>query len=74
VLTPNDVGHRVVIRRLAGVRDGRPQFRDLLGELVAADAQQLTIQTATELVSVPIAEVHRAKRVPPKPARRPPRG
>ncbi|MDX6274401.1 MAG: hypothetical protein QOJ92_1611, partial [Frankiales bacterium] len=33
-LDVHDVGHRVVVRRFAGERDGRPLFSDLLGELV----------------------------------------
>jgi N-acetylglutamate synthase len=48
-LTADLVGRRVVLRRHAGERDGRPLFTDVLGELVEAGDQ---------------AEVHRLKAVP----------
>ena len=68
---PDDVGHRVVVRRLAGSRDGRPVFRDLLGELVAYGEGELTVRTAAGPVTVPFGEVAAGKRVPPRAARRP---
>jgi ribosomal protein S18 acetylase RimI-like enzyme len=70
-LGPADVGHRVVVRRYVGVApSGRPQFSDLLGELVAADAGALTVRTerGDEHV-VAVGDVAAAKRVGPRPAR-----
>ncbi|MFI5494916.1 GNAT family N-acetyltransferase [Actinoplanes sp. NPDC051859] len=70
MLRRQDVGHRVVVRRIVGVSQNRPLFTDALGELVALTETDLTIATAKGTVRVPLTEVHRAKRVPP--ARRPP--
>jgi GNAT superfamily N-acetyltransferase len=69
VLRQQDVGHRIVVRRIVGVRYGRTLFSDALGELVELTETHLTIATARGVVQVPLTEVHRAKRVPP--ARRP---
>jgi GNAT superfamily N-acetyltransferase len=66
VLRRQDVGHRVVIRRIVGVRNGRPLFSDALGELVAVDESNLTVATKKGTIVVPLSEVHRAKRVPPQ--------
>ena len=66
MLRRQDVGHRVVIRRIVGVRNGRPLFSDALGELVSVDETNLTIATKNGTIVVPLAEVHRAKRVPPQ--------
>jgi N-acetylglutamate synthase len=70
---PADIGHRVVVRRLAGSRDGRPVFRDLLGELVAYGDGRLTVRTGDGPVTVPFTEVAAGKRVPPPPPARRPR-
>ena len=70
MLRRQDVGHRVVVRRIVGVSAERPLFSDALGELVALTETDLTLATAKGTLRVPLAEVHRAKRVPP--ARRPP--
>jgi N-acetylglutamate synthase len=70
VLRRQDVGHRVVVRRIVGVSQDRPLFRDALGELVELTETDLTLATAHGPLRVPLREVHRAKRVPP--ARRPP--
>jgi GNAT superfamily N-acetyltransferase len=64
VLTRQDVGHRVVVRRVAGTRDGRPLFSDVLGELVELTETQATVRTAAGAVRVPTNEIARAKRVP----------
>jgi GNAT superfamily N-acetyltransferase len=56
----------VVVRRIVGVREGRPQYSDALGELVAVDETNLTVATTNGTIVVPLAEVHRAKRVPPQ--------
>ncbi|SCG34079.1 GNAT family N-acetyltransferase [Micromonospora halophytica] len=69
MLRQQDVGHRIVVRRVVGVRAGRPLFSDALGELVELDETHLTLATGQGRLRVPLDEVHRAKRVPP--ARRP---
>jgi GNAT superfamily N-acetyltransferase len=65
VLRQQDVGHRIVVRRIVGIREGRPLFSDALGELVELSETHLTIATAQGPLRVPVAQVHRAKRVPP---------
>jgi N-acetylglutamate synthase len=70
VLRRQDVGHRVVVRRIVGVSQDRPLFTDALGELVELTETDLTLATAHGTLRVPLRDVHRAKRVPA--ARRPP--
>ncbi|MEU4217673.1 GNAT family N-acetyltransferase [Actinoplanes sp. NPDC026623] len=70
MLRRQDVGHRVVVRRIVGVSQNRPLFTDALGELVELTETELTLATAKGTLCIPLREVHRAKRVPP--ARRPP--
>ncbi|MEU4476064.1 GNAT family N-acetyltransferase [Micromonospora sp. NPDC023888] len=65
MLRQQDVGHRIVVRRIVGIREGRPLFSDALGELVELSETHLTLSTAQGQVRVPVAQVHRAKRVPP---------
>jgi ribosomal protein S18 acetylase RimI-like enzyme len=70
-LGPADVGHRVVVRRYVGVGGtGRPRYSDLLGVLMAADAEGLTVRTerGDEYV-IATDDVAAAKRVGPRPAR-----
>ncbi len=69
MLRRQDVGHRVVVRRIVGVSQDRPLFTDALGELVDLSETELTLATANGTLRVPLREVHRAKRVPA--ARRP---
>lgn len=69
MLRQQDVGHRIVVRRIVGIREGRPLFSDALGELVELSETHITLATTTGPLRVPVAEVHRARRVPP--ARRP---
>ena len=69
MLGPQDVGHRVVVRRIVGIAGGRTLYSDTLGDLVDLTETQLTVATSRGPLSVPLAEVHRAKRVPA--ARRP---
>ncbi|MFB9235268.1 GNAT family N-acetyltransferase, partial [Plantactinospora siamensis] len=69
MLRPQDVGHRIVIRRVVGVRHGRALFSDALGELTELTGTHLTLATADGPLRVPLSELHRAKRVP---AARPP--
>lgn len=73
MLGPDDVGHRVVVRRIVGVRDDRPVFTDILGDLVDFGAGELTVRTRKGLVTVPLAAVVAGKRIPPPPPRRSPR-
>jgi GNAT superfamily N-acetyltransferase len=63
------VGHRIVVRRIVGIREGRPLFSDALGELVELTETHITLATAQGPLRVATGDVHRAKRVPP--ARRP---
>ncbi|GAB3953969.1 GNAT family N-acetyltransferase [Micromonospora vulcania] len=65
MLRQQDVGHRIVVRRIVGIREGRPLFSDALGELVELSETHLTLATAQGRLQVPVAQVHRAKRVPP---------
>ncbi|WP_229400709.1 GNAT family N-acetyltransferase [Micromonospora okii] len=69
MLRQQDVGHRIVVRRIVGIREGRPLFSDALGELVELTETHITISTARGPLRVATGDVHRAKRVPP--ARRP---
>ncbi|MFK3982958.1 GNAT family N-acetyltransferase [Micromonospora sp. NPDC050397] len=69
MLRRQDLGHRVVVRRIVGGRADRPLFSDALGELVELTETHLTLVTERGKLRVPLTEVHRAKRVPP--ARRP---
>jgi GNAT superfamily N-acetyltransferase len=71
VLDRRDLGHRVVVRRVVGQRDGRPVFSDALGHLSELTETHLTVDGEAGRVRVPLAEVHRAKRVPDR--RRPSR-
>lgn len=69
MLRPQDVGYRVVVRRVADNRAGRTLYRDAIGELVELTETDLTLATPTGRLRVPLSAVHRAKRVPP--SRRP---
>ncbi|MFF4890098.1 GNAT family N-acetyltransferase [Micromonospora chersina] len=69
MLRQQDVGHRIVVRRIVGIREGRPLFSDALGELVELSETHITLATDRGRLRVPVEQVHRAKRVPP--ARRP---
>jgi GNAT superfamily N-acetyltransferase len=64
VLGPQDVGHRVVVRRIVGLRDNRPIFTDLLGELTDVSETYVTVVSAGGPVRIPTSEISRAKRVP----------
>lgn len=67
-LSPDDVGHRVVVRR----RLDEGGFADVLGDLLTWDGSTLVVRTRSgEQVRVPLADVAGGKRVPPPPARRP---
>ena len=66
MLGPQDVGYRVVVRRIVGKRGDRPVFTDALGELTALTADELTVNTAAGPLTVPLAAVTAAKRIPPR--------
>ena len=66
MLRRQDVGHRVVVRRFVGFRGDRRLFTDALGELVDVTETELTLATDKGTLVVPLEDVHRAKRVPPR--------
>jgi N-acetylglutamate synthase len=66
VLGPQDVGHRVVVRRIIGVRGNRPLYTDALGELIEYDSTGLTVATRHGPVRIPHDTIETAKRVPPR--------
>jgi GNAT superfamily N-acetyltransferase len=59
------VGRRVVLRRRAGERAGRPVFADVLGELIESGDRLVVRRPDGSTVTVPSAEVHRLRPVPP---------
>jgi GNAT superfamily N-acetyltransferase len=60
------VGARVVLRRRAGVRDGRVLYSDVLGTLVDAAAGVLSVRRDDgSTVTVAAEDVHRLRAVPP---------
>lgn len=66
-LTANDVGARVVVRRVVPGAGPRPALSDVLGELVSLDATTLIVRRSDgELVTVATADVRAAKPVPPR--------
>jgi hypothetical protein len=65
-----DVGHRVVVRRFVEMRDGRPVFTDVVGDLTAWDERDITVVTRRGTVTVPIATIVAGKRIPARPVRR----
>jgi RimJ/RimL family protein N-acetyltransferase len=71
VIGDTDLGRRVVVRRFVGIGpEGRPQYADLLGELVELDADRLTVRTEDGTDhAVAWADVVAAKPVPPRPVR-----
>ena len=70
MLGRDDVGHRVVVRRFVEIRDDRPLFTDVVGDLVAWDAESITVVTRRGSVTVPIAAIVAGKRIPPPAPRR----
>jgi hypothetical protein len=70
VLGPHDIGHRVVVRRVVGRRNGRPLMTDVLGILISVTDAQLTVDTERAgRLTIDRAAVVAAKRIPPKPPR-----
>jgi len=66
MLGPEDVGFRVVVRRVIGIRDGRPLFTDILGELLAFTDDELLVDSRKGHESIPRAAVVAGKRIPPR--------
>jgi hypothetical protein len=66
VLGPQDVGQRVVVRRVVGRRDGRPLMTDVLGILTSITDTVLTVATESGPLTIDRVAVVAAKRVPPK--------
>ena len=64
MLGTEDLGYRVVVRRIIGIRDNRPIYGDLLGELVDVSETQITVRTRAGAVTVDRTAVTAAKRVP----------
>jgi GNAT superfamily N-acetyltransferase len=56
----------VVVRRIVGKRGDRPLFTDALGVLTALTGDELTLDTAAGPLTVPLAAVTAAKRIPPR--------
>jgi hypothetical protein len=73
MLSQQDVGQRVVVRRVVGERDGRPLLTDALGILTALTETELSLTTDHGPLTVPRASVVAAKRIPPRPPKRRPR-
>lgn len=69
MLDADDVGHRVVIRRIVRVRGDRPVYSDALGQLTDVSETHLTVRTADGPVTIPRDAITAAKRVPDRRAR-----
>ncbi|WP_169313923.1 GNAT family N-acetyltransferase [Stackebrandtia nassauensis] len=61
------IGDRVVVRRAAGIIDGRQRYTDVLGELLDDSGGYTVRRDDGEVVTIPAAEVAAAKAIPPKP-------
>lgn len=64
-----DVGHRVVIRRVVGVRGERPLQSDTIGVLTRVTETHVTVRTAGGDIEIAHAAVTAAKRIPDRRAR-----
>nr|WP_238344908.1 GNAT family N-acetyltransferase [Actinopolymorpha cephalotaxi] len=74
-MSPDDVGHRVVVRRRLGVEHGRTVYGDVLGVLESWAGGRLAVRHRDgHLVEVAEDDVVAGKPVPDAPARRPRRG
>jgi GNAT superfamily N-acetyltransferase len=67
VISESDVGFRVVVRRIVGIRRERPLFSDALGELLSVTDTEVILETEHGTLVVPVHDIARAKRVPPGP-------
>lgn len=71
MLTPADLGRRVVVRRLLGTDQGRSVYGDVIGTLEAWAGGRLAIRRGDGvLVEIDEDTVVAGKPVPPPPARR----
>jgi GNAT superfamily N-acetyltransferase len=69
VVEPSWVGRRVSVRRVEDHgADGRPTFRDVVGDLAGLDAQTAVIRTRHGLVEVPAEHIAAARLAPPSTA------
>jgi len=57
----------VVVRRIVAIRGNRPQYTDVLGELVAFDATGLTVSAKNGPQHIRHDEIHAGKRIPTSP-------
>ena len=64
-----DVGHRVVVRRAAGLQAGRPVQSDAIGVLTRITETHVTLRTADGDLDIALAAVTAAKRIPDRRAR-----
>jgi len=55
-----------VVRRLAGERDGRPVFTDVLGTLLGYDGAEAIVAADRGEVRIPVTQIIAAKRIPPR--------
>jgi len=69
VLGREDVGHRVVVRRIVDTRGEKPILSDLIGVLDEAGESHLTVRTADRIVQIPRSEITASKRIPDRRAR-----
>ena len=69
VLDPQWLGRRVSVRRITGRRpDGRPTFRDVVGDLIRLDANVAIVETTGGAVEVAPDTVAAARLAPPSTA------
>ena len=68
MLGPQDVGYRVVVRRIIGIRNNRPLYSDALGELLDLDSTGLTVATREGPIRIEHHAIQAAKRVPARAA------
>ena len=64
MLGRHDVGHRVVIRRNAGLRDHRPLLSDVVGELTEFTETHVTVVTRHGSVVLERASIVTGRRIP----------
>lgn len=72
-LTPADLGRRVMVRRVVGILEGRPQFSDTLGVLTSWDRERgslTVVNRAGQAVELPVPALVAGKPVPAAPLRR----
>jgi N-acetylglutamate synthase len=73
-LSKDDVGHRVVVRRVIRGEtgpSGGPALSDTLGDLESWEGEVLRVRRRDgEVVAIPAADVVGGKRIPPPPTRR----